>query len=46
MSVRLLDGDSQAWGLGFRAEAQLEQGFGAHYTITIVRNPQNSIGNY
>ena len=25
---------------------QLEQGFGAHYTIITTRNPQNSIGNY
>ena len=23
----------------------MEQGFGAHYTIVTIRNPQNSIGN-
>ena len=25
---------------------QLEDGFGAHSTIMIIRNPQNGIGNY
>ena len=24
----------------------IEQGLGGYYTITIIRNPQNSIGNY
>ena len=27
-------------------EMQQAQGFGAHYTIIIIRNPQNGIGNY
>ena len=25
---------------------RIEKGFGAHYTRMIIRNPQNSIGNY
>ena len=27
-------------------ERAKESGFGAHYSIVIIRNPQNSIGNY
>ena len=33
-------------GRGGRCEALLKWGFVTHYTIHIIRNPHNSIGNY
>ena len=32
-------------GIGNRGVLTIGIGFGAHYTILIIRNPQNNIGN-